>query len=326
MLVRRFAVTFLAILAVAFAQEALAQYGSSTNVSHTCGSISANIVGSEGQPVMGATMELKGMENGLMQNFDTGSQPTIEVSCVEPGWYRVTARAANVQSTEELNVISGEAQTVTLRLPSTESRSRTATVSAMQLRVPSKARKQIEKAEQRMLKQDFDGALKYIDESLKIYPDNSEAYRLRGLVSLTEGHADKAVDDLDHAVKLDSSNAMAHIILGAAFNALSKFKQAVVSITAALPIAPHAWQAQYELGKAYAGMGELKQAMAALDRAAAINPKFPAIRYVRGAVLLQARQYAAAAHELKQYLQDDPNGPDTANARQLLVSAETGAK
>jgi tetratricopeptide (TPR) repeat protein len=269
----------------------------------------------------------RGVENGVDQSLDLGPRSSVDMNCTAPGWYRVTARSGNAETTEDVNVGPGQAQAVTLRLATvTGAASGGATVSAAQLREPEKVRKQLEKARQRLSKQDLVGAMKYINDALKAYPQSSEAYQLRGLVTLTEGHPNEAVSDLDRAVKLDSNNVTAHIVLGAALNAVSKFKEAAMSLRSVLPKAPQVWQIQYELGKAYAGMGELKDALAAMDRAFSMNPKFAPIRYARGAILFHAHQYADAVRELKQYLQDDPKGDHSESARHLLAKAQAGGK
>lgn len=326
MLVRRCIWLFFALTSFSFAQLTAQQPGAISTFGPACASISARVYFADGQPAPGATVEFRAIQSGNTRTLDAGPRSNVDVNCATPGWYRITARLGQSESSEELNVGPGQVEMVTLRLPNTQSAGAAPTVSASQLRMPEKARKEIEKAEQRLFKHDTQGALKCIEESLKAYPDNSEAYRLRGLVSLTEGRPADAVNDLDRAVKLDSGNAMARVILGATFNALSKFKDAARAITGALPIAPQMWQAQYELGKAYAGMGNLKQALQTIDRAIALNPKFAPMRYVRGAILLKAHEYADGARDLQQYLHDEPNGPEAASARKLLASVQASLK
>lgn len=305
-----------------FACAQVAQPFSRSNIPAACSTISAHVLTTDGQPLSGATVEIRAIGEVAPAEMASFARSNGSSRCAAPGWYRVTARYGKSESSQEVNVSPGQVQMVTLRLDANDTAGAAATVSAEQLRVPEKARRALDKAQERLAKKDHEGALRYIAEALKAYPESSEAYRLRGLVSLMDGHPAESINDLDRAVKLDSHNVMARVILGAALNAMSKFKEAVASINAALPMAPQSWQAQYELAKAYAGVGDMSQAISAIDRAIAINPSFAPMRYVRAQVLIHTHQYAAAVRDLRQFLQAAPSGPDTERARQLLASVQ----
>lgn len=307
-----------------FASAQIAQPFSSisADASATCGTISTRVVTPGGQSLSGASVEMHAIGEVAPTGLAIDSLSDADSHCTAPGWYRITAHYGRSQSSEDVNVGPGQVVMITLRLPLDSATGGAATVSAAQLQVPQKVRKALEKAQNRLLKKDDAGAMKFIGEALKAYPDSSEAYRLRGLISLMNGHAGDAVNDLNHAVKLDSNNVMARIILGAAFNTMSNFREALTSLNAVLPMAPQSWQAQYELGKAYAGVGDMSHAMAAIDRALAMNPGFAPMRFMRAQLLVRVHQYAAAVRDLHQFLHEAPSGPDSDRARHLLASVQ----
>ncbi len=274
---------------------------------------------SSGAPVNGATLEIVNLDPGVSAGAQ-GFGLAATMSCVSPGHYRVTAHMGTIEATEE--VLVGEAgATVVLRLPSEVNTPVPpgSAVSVADLKVPDKARRALEKAQEKLRKHDLEEASRRVDEALKIDSNYSAAYQLRGLLNLTQQHVADAITDLEHAVKLDSGNAVAHIILGAAYNSSKQYKDAAHSLEAALPLAANAWQLHYELGKAYAGMGRPRESLASLNRALELNPNFPAIRLVRAFVLLHTGQYHDAAADLTQYLHQWPNGPDAVRAKQLLA-------
>lgn len=312
----------LLLSALVLSLPCFAQFRTALNNSDAvgCAPLNLRITDVRGNAVTGAIVDIVNADSGLNVTPQAVAMAP-DVTCVPPGHYRVTATVGLASVAEDV-ILSQAGESVTLRLPmvSPKSEAGQSAVSVADLKVPEKARRELDKAKEKLRAHDMSGAFSRVEEALKIDSHYSAAYQLRGLLELTQEHVGDAISDLDRAIKLDAGNAMARIILGSAYNSAKRFGDAVRTLEAALPLAANAWQVQYELGKAYAGAGQLRQSLECLNRAMALNPSFSGIRYARAFVLIHAGQYQDAATDLKQYLHDNPNGPEAEQAKQLLAT------
>ena len=287
-----------------------------------CASVHARVLTSDGRPESGASVELRSLDDGTVQALD-GSLASSLNDCIKPGWYRAVAQAGMAYAAEDVQVVSGD-QTVTLRLDGSSTASGGATVSTASLLVPGKARNALRKARELIVKARYADSLHWIEKALQIYPQSSEAYQLRGMVSMLQHQGGSALADFQRAIRLDANNALPRIMVGSVLNDQQRYNDALTALTAALPLAPNSWQLDYELGRAYAGVGRLKDALRVLTRAIQINPDFAALRLARGMVLLHTRDFADASADLDAFLHTNPSPSDAKAAQQMLAEAKAG--
>ena len=290
-----------------------------------CGSVAATVVTSANRMVTDATIELRSMTDDVVAPDTMPVSGSLELDCVPPGSYRLTARRGGAEVVEQIQVMPGP-QTFVLHLNSSAGGEGGQTVSATTLALPKKAREALQKAREKIAKGDSASALRFIERALKAAPQASVAYELRGLVRLLNGRPQSAMDDLQQAIQLDPSNAQARIMMGAALNNARRYQQALLALDGARPLAPASWQENFETGRAYAGMGRLADAVRAFTRALQLNPTFMPLRLARGTVLFAAHQFSAAATDLSAYLHNAPKGVDVQGARQMLSEATAAAE
>jgi tetratricopeptide (TPR) repeat protein len=111
--------------------------------------------------------------------------------------------------------------------------------------------------------------------------------------------------------------------MGSALNMQSKFDDALRTLERGESLAPDSWQAHFEMGKAYIGKQDYQNALTHLQRAQSMAPsKYPLIYLLQAHAHLAMKQYPEAMAALQVYLQKEPQGPNSAEARRMLEKAQ----
>jgi tetratricopeptide (TPR) repeat protein len=202
----------------------------------------------------------------------------------------------------------------------------TSTISVNQLKIPDKARKELDKARSLMEANKLDEASKRVNQALAIAPDFAEALTLRAVLSMTNNRLEEARVDLEKAVQIDPNYAMAYVVLGSDYNALERFDDAQRVLDRAIAMAPNTWQAYFELSKAALGRGDFRAALRQVNKAQDRNKRdFAPLHLVKAKALLGLRNFREAVSELESYLAKAPEGGASAEARQTLDRARAFA-
>ena len=196
-------------------------------------------------------------------------------------------------------------------------------ISIAQYRVPAKAREAYRKAHEAVEKGKMDDAHKHLAKALELCPNYAEALTLRGVLALNQQDSQAAIADLDKAIQADGNYGMAYMVMGSALNMQGKFDEAIRSLQHGQSLAPNYWQGYFELGKAYIGKADYPSALRQFDRAQSLAPEeYPLISLLRAHALLAMKQFPEAMTALQAYLQKDPKGPNSDQARKMLEQAQ----
>ena len=288
-------------------------------------SLSGTVRTSSGQPVRNARIEIRSL--GAVQAIASGyTQPggRFEFANLPRGTYEVIATAGVDQATQRVDVFQGDAEVqLTMFTANSSAADSTAggraTISVAQLKIPDRARKLYDKAQEAFLKEKLADAREQLQKSLTVFPDYAQALTLRGVLNLQDSKLDAACADLEHAIKADYSYGMAYTVLGAAYNLMRRYDDSIRTVERGVSLNPGMWQGYYELSKALLGKGQFEAALRQINRAAELGPqKYPAIHMVRAHALLGLKDYQQAVAELEQVIVADPSGADSAQARQTL--------
>jgi tetratricopeptide (TPR) repeat protein len=87
------------------------------------------------------------------------------------------------------------------------------------------------KAKQAIEQEDFEMALGFYDEAIKIEPDNAEAYFLRGIVNFEETDDDLALNDFNKAIELGYDKIDIYYHRGLAYESLVEYENAIRDLT-----------------------------------------------------------------------------------------------
>lgn len=320
-MVHRTLVVLATLLALSLAAVGQFRPSSMAGNSLNSGGISGTVRAGNNDPVGNVRIEVRSMETGqTVASTYTSPNGTFGVMNIPQGRYEVRATAGVSDTTDMVEVRAGESF-VSLRLPQPEGAdaSNGATVSVSQFRVPAKARKVFRKAEDALKKQKYDEAEKQVNEALQLFPTYADALTLRALLRLDGQRTQEALQDLQDAIKADANYPLAYVVMGAAFNRTSKFDDAVRALQRGIVLNPASWQAYFELGKAFVGKGEFADAIRSLDRAQQMAPdNYAPLHLVKAHALLAMKNYPDAMTELEKYLERDPNGRSSVQARETL--------
>lgn len=287
---------------------------------HHMQSISGSVHTFEGRPVKDAEVELRSVSNAsAVMTAYTNAGGHFEFFQVPGGNYLVVAQSGLASVSQQIALDGGDPN-LNLRLPQQYSSDAGGanSVSVAQMRVPEEARKLLRKAQEAASKQKLDEAQRRVEQALQIYPHYAGALTLQGILKLDSHNYDAARQDMEQAIQYDSSYPLAYIALGATYNMLSRWDDAVQTLQHGLGLDPTSWQGYFELGKSYIGKADYTASLKNLGQAENLAPKYSLVHLLKAHALLGLKDYADAMGELEAYLQSEPNGAQSAQARETL--------
>jgi Tfp pilus assembly protein PilF len=293
------------------------------------GTLAGTIRDSTGKPIKDARIEVQSRETGqIVFSGYTAQNGSFAVPNLPTGSYEVVVSFGLTEARESV-ILDGAEQEVSLYLPGS-SNSDTGdknSVSVAQMRVPQQARNAYRKAQEAMHKDKPADAEKYVEEALHNYPRYADALTLRGILRLDEKKYDEATRDLEQAIQYDPNYPVAYVALGATYNLLSRWDDALRVLIRGTTLNPSAWQGYFEMGKSYMGKGDYQAALQQLAKTEQLQPQYSLVHLVKAHALLGLKDYTNAMAELEVYLEHDPTGENSQQARETLdkVRAFTAA-
>lgn len=283
-------------------------------------SISGTVRTFLGQPVFDARVQIHDVQDGrIIATGYSNRGGAFEIMSVPTGSYEVVTTSGILESHDRVSVEGVDAE-VGIRLPQSETSEAGGrdTVSVAEMMIPEKARKAFKKADSAARAQRPDEALKHVDEALAIDPKYADALTLRGILELDANQLPQASADLENSIQCDSNYSLAYFALGATYNMMSRFDDAIRTLDRGVGLAPTSWQGYFELGKAFLGKGNYEASLRQLNKTEDLQPKFASVHLVKAHALLGLKDYSNAMAELEVYLERDPKGMESAEARKTL--------
>jgi tetratricopeptide (TPR) repeat protein len=281
-----------------------------------------------GQPVPNLRLEIHSERNGTsVASGATGVQGSIEFQNLPRGEYEVVAFRGAAEVRERLDY-SGGSEGLLLRLPAppADAAGNGATVSIAQMKVPAKAQKELQKARERMERNQPAEARTAALKALEIFPQYAEAHTILGILDLYNNDVHSAVGELEKAAALDPNSVLSLAALGAAYNAEKRFDDAFRPLQSALRLEPNSWQANLEMAKACLGKNEFAASLHSIQLAIPLVPpgySSSQAHLLRADALLGLKQYGEAIGEYELYLRQEPKGPEATQVRAALDQART---
>lgn len=314
----KYRVLALSLVAILMVTAAAGQRSSSVHNASSL-SLSGTVVMLDGHPVRDARVEVHDVMNGAVvasgYSLPNGSFTFYDLPA---GRYELRTMSGLMESHERVDLDTMDQQ-VTLHLSERSNAGGGATVSVAEMRVPDKARKEFEKAQEAFIKHKLDDARSRCAKSLAIAPAYSRALTLSALLDMSDNKLEDAMHKAEQALKSDYGYGLAYVVLASVYNSLQRYDDAVQTLDRGIPLIPNSWQAHFEMSKALLGKGDYQRALASADRAQQMSPQeYAPIHLVRAHALLALKSYQDAMAELEKYIGDDPNGTNTANVRKTL--------
>jgi tetratricopeptide (TPR) repeat protein len=260
----------------------------------------------------------------------TDNQGQFEFSELVPGNYQIevepTDRSQFDTSNEDVQVFRGAPSVVTLTVKAragSNARTKNSTVSVTELSrdVPSKAKKEFEKASVAASKGLTEEAIAHLKSAIAIYPQFAMAYNDLGVQLLAAGRLDEARDALEHAVGLDRNAFNPTLNLGIVLVHLHRFAEAAEVLSRAITIQPNSAAARLYSGRALRALGNLENAEKNFKSAYQIGGvEYALALFYLGEIYLDQGNRNLALDSLQRYLAEVPNAANAIQVRQMIAA------
>jgi Tfp pilus assembly protein PilF len=248
------------------------------------------------------------------------------------GTYHVQVRGEGIQDTESeaFEVDARKAsQTVFVRVkPSSENRdahrnSADPTVSAEDLKIPEKASREFDKANELMSKQQWQKAVDRLEKALALYPNYPQAYNNLGVAYARLGDSDKEREALEKAITANDHFAPALVNLGQMEMQQHQFAAAEHDFEKAISVGPADVRTLVLLAQAELLNAQFQEVIETAHKVHAMShASYARVHYVAARACERLNRLPEAVSELKLFLQEEPSGPFTAAATQELAALE----
>jgi len=117
-------------------------------------------------------------------------------------------------------------------------------------------------------KGDVNGAIKDLNQALKLNPNYAAAYSKRGILNYVLSDQDAALSDFNKALRLNSTDADSYVGRGLTLSALGSKREAIADYSQAIDYNAFQGSAYYNRGVLYYNLGDTPKAMTDLRKAA----------------------------------------------------------
>ena len=195
-------------------------------------------------------------------------------------------------------------------------------VSAAQLNVPKKARKEYEKGMDAFRDKKWDKAREHFEKAVNEYPQFDWAHNNLGVVAMQQGDVPRAKGAFKKAIEANVRNAAASRNLGRVFLTTDRDPvQAKAMLQQSLSADPRSAETMALLSYAALQTGDLELALSNAKKVhgAAPQDEYPFAHLVAGRVHESKGDKDAAAAEYRAYLKEAENTQDAKTAREGLA-------
>jgi len=200
-------------------------------------------------------------------------------------------------------------------------------VSATDMNVPNKARKELDKANQDMAMQNWKKSLQHLNQAISLAPGWATAYNNLGVLYAKMNDIPHEEEALKKAVSLDDHFSPALINYGKLCIRQKNFPQAEELLQKAVTAEPNNPESLMLLADAAYMDRHFDAAIAAADRAHASSPDHPSfVHYIAARAYQQENKQAQALAEFKIFLQEEPKGPRADHVRGDIAKIESASQ
>jgi tetratricopeptide (TPR) repeat protein len=178
-------------------------------------------------------------------------------------------------------------------------------VPVSQLRIPSKALKEFERARKAFQAGDIHTSAEHLQRALQIYPDFIDAHNALGIRFVQTGEYQKALAEHEIALSLDPRNAQTHQNLSFAFLLLNRYQEAEAEARQAMDLDPQPPAPRYFLARALIGQRHVTpEAIQMLQES---ENAFPNASLVLAQIHFEHGRTDQVIAALRHYLQSPPD-------------------
>jgi len=195
-------------------------------------------------------------------------------------------------------------------------------VSTADLGVPSHARKEFDKANELMGRQDFPKAIQSLNKAIAIYPSYADAYNNLGVIYARLGDRDREREVLQKAISINDHFAPAYVNEARMDIATGDFPDAETALNKASSFDPTDAMTLVLLTYAEFMDHRFDDTIATSRRAHTLPGEHAFAHQVAARAFEQKRDAANAIAELKLFLKEEPTGERADKARKELAAVQ----
>ena len=292
---------------------------------NTTGWISGSVRSADGQAVTDATITVRKDSRDILTIY-TAPDGSFEIARVPTGEVELVAKQGLNEASEHISVMPGSNWVHLTLATGAGSNAKGASVTAAQLAVPAKARRDLEKAQDALHKKKLSDATRLIQRALVVWPHYAEALLLRAVMERQANSPQLAAADAEQAVGCDPNYPISYFVLGSVYNDLDRSDDAIRTLDHGISIGPTYWQGYYEMSRALLRKGDFPAALRQAEHSSSLAPKeFASIHLVKGYAFLGMNNSSAARTELETYVKMKPDAESAARAKAVLAQISATA-
>lgn len=181
------------------------------------------------------------------------------------------------------------------------------------------AEQSVEQGNKYVQEKQFDKAVEFFKQAIKLNPNLAAAYHGLGSVYVNMGRAPDALEPMKTAARLDPNNSLIHLNFGLTLANLRRPEEAMAELNLAKQLSPKNPRIYNEIGNVlHNGFGRIDDALAAYMEARRLNPDVAPIHHNIGLMMMRLGRFSEAVAPLQEALRLNAEYP---NARYLLSDA-----
>lgn len=310
------------ISAVAWAQVAKAQ---ASNFEKAEGEISGTVLlEGDKRPASQVIVSLKSRVAGVFRSVLTDLEGQFRVQRLPLGTYEIAVEETGYETVQASAQLDGPSSKLVMYLRSKSGSIRQSdyTVSVRELKIPGKARNELQKGFERLTKNDPAGSLTHFTKATQSFPGYFEAYYHIGVAEMKLGHNEEATKAFQMAIDLSGGRyAWAQFGLGSLLCQEGKPREAEKIIRRGLEVEDAAPDGHAILGNALMQLNRPDEAERSEQEALLRNPNFADAYLVLSNVAARKGDYHTEIQDLDAYLKLRPNGSASEGVRQAREAA-----
>ena len=157
------------------------------------------------------------------------------------------------------------------------------------------------RVKQMLLERQFDAAFALLDKELAAAADDTgraEVHTLKGFCHAEQGDSAAAIKAFTHSIRLDPNDVDAYVARASAYQQRGQFDKAIEDSSQAIRIAPKNADGYDQRAYAYLTLGKIDQALADYDEMLRLNPKNAVALAGRGKAWLSKGEFDKALADL----------------------------
>jgi tetratricopeptide (TPR) repeat protein len=279
-----------------------------------------------GMPLgLGAIVKLDSFAGVIHTTSSTRDGGMAMFSGVRPGDYNVEVSAAGYRTTaERVEVMGGGGANYTVYIyMQPEASGPTPNIPGSPTIMSPQLQSEIDKALQKMKKQQWDGARAHLEKAAKMAPANPDIQYLMGFLEYKQDHFDAARLKLQAAISLYPAHEKSYVTLGELELRAGRPMEASQALEKAYQLNGADWRMHFLLAHAYAAQKEFEKAEPHASRAAELaKTNVAETRLLLGRVLAGESKTQEAVRTFQSVMKDFPNTVTAEDARAGVAALE----